>query len=196
MHGKLIVLEGPDGAGTTLHCKLLAERLEKEGHTVLVTAEPTDGPIGTHIRDILRGRELLPADALQLLFCADRAWHIDRVIRPALQEGKIVIADRYTLSTVAYGAVQGLDATWLQGINDAFVKPDCVILALPPLNVALERLGRRPSHDIFEQRDVQEKLHDVYRKLASEDPGITVIDTSGSKVTVSNAVWEAMKHLL
>lgn len=196
MKGKLIVLEGPDGAGTTLHAKLLAERLEKEGRQVFLTTEPTDGPVGSWIRKILRGHEPLPADALQLLFCADRAWHIDQVILPALQEGKIVISDRYALSTIAYGAVQGLDRRWLREINEAFPKPDCTILTLPPLNVALERLGRRPAHDIFEQKDVQEKLHDVYRELAAEDPSIFVIDTSGPKQGAANAVWEIVRGLL
>lgn len=196
MRGKLIVLEGPDATGTTLHARLLAERIEKEGHAVLLTAEPTDGTIGQWIRKILRGHESLSADALQLLFCADRAWHIDQVIRPAIDDGTIVISDRYALSTIAYGAVQGLDAQWLKDINEAFLKPDCTILTLPPLEVALERLGRRPAHDIFEQEDVQKKLHDVYRQLAKEDPTISVIDTSGSKVTVSNAVWEIVRGLI
>jgi len=173
MHGRFIVIEGPDGAGTTLHAKLLAERLQQDGRKVLLTAEPTDNPIGTWIRTILRGREILPADALQLLFCADRAWHVAQVIRPALQEGTIVISDRYALSTVAYGTVQGLDTQWLQSIGDGFAQPDCTILALPPIQVALERLGRREAHDIFEQREVQERLHDVYRDLAANPLGNT-----------------------
>lgn len=196
MHGTFIVIEGPDGAGTTLHAKLLAERLVQEGRKVLLTAEPTGNPVGTWIRTILRGRELLPADALQLLFCADRACHIDQHIRPALQEGTIVISDRYALSTVAYGTVQGLDTQWLKDINAGFLQPDCTVLALPPIGVALERLGRRETHDIFEQRDVQERLHDVYRALAAEDPSIKIIDTSGPKHTVANAVWEAVRNNL
>lgn len=195
MHGKFIVLEGPDATGTTLHAQLLAERLEKEGHTMLVTAEPTDGPIGSWIRRILRGHVTLPADALQLLFCADRAWHVDQVIRPAMEEGKIVISDRYALSTVAYGEAQGLDRQWLQDINASFVKPDCTILTLPPFAVALERLERRPAHDIFEQKDVQEKLHGIYRALAAHDHSLKIIDTSGPKQCAANAVWEIVRGM-
>ncbi|MDD4318913.1 MAG: dTMP kinase [Candidatus Peribacteraceae bacterium] len=196
MHGTFIVLEGPDGAGTSLHAKLLAERLEQAGKKVLRTAEPTEGPIGAWIREILRGREVMPASALQMLFTADRAWHVERVIRPALLEGTVVVSDRYSLSTVAYGTVQGLDQQWLKDANKGFPQPDCVILTLPTLDVCLERLGRREERDIFEQKEVQEKLHDVYLDLAAHDPSLAVIDTDGEKQAVADDVWEAVQDAI
>jgi dTMP kinase len=196
MHGKLIVLEGPDGAGTTLHSKLLAERLEREGHRVLLTAEPTDGPVGAWIRSILKGQELMPASALQLLFTADRAWHIDRVIVPALLEGTIVITDRYAVSTYLYGKVQGLDVEWLKDLNKAFPQPDCQIFTLPPLEVCLERLARRTEHDIFEQREVLTQIHAAYTDEAAQDRSISVVDTSGEKQDVAALIFAAAKSVL
>ncbi len=92
-----IVLEGPDGGGTTTHSARLAQHLRAAGTDVLLTAEPSDGSIGTHISSILDEHRPMPADALQLLFCADRAQHLAQVIEPALREGKTVICDRYAL---------------------------------------------------------------------------------------------------
>ncbi len=190
-----IVLEGPDGAGTTLHSKLLAEKLVSEGKKVILTAEPTDGSIGTWIRSEL-SKGSLPASALQLLFCADRAEHVQKVIEPALQEGTFVISDRYTLSTIAYGEIFGVDREWLKGINQAFRKPDLTILALPPISVCIERLNRREKRDMFEKEELQQKIHSAYKTLAAEDPSIKVIDTSGDKAAGAGMIWEVVRGML
>jgi dTMP kinase len=190
-----IVLEGPDGAGTTLHSKLLAEKLIAEGHQVVLTAEPTDGSIGSWIRKEL-DRGALPASALQLLFCADRAEHVEKVIKPALAEGKFVVSDRYTLSTIAYGETFGVDRNWLKTINDAFPKPDVTILALPPISVCIERLNRRETRDMFEKEELQEKIHGAYKKLASELPEIHVVDTSGEKAAGASVIWDLVRDTL
>ena len=194
MKGRFIVLEGPDGSGTTLHSRLLAERLQKEGVPVLVTAEPTDGPIGRFIRMLLKGEERVPSSALQLLFTADRAWHVENVIRPALAEGKTVISDRYAPSTIAYGMALGLDQDWLKNLNKEFIQPDREIFALPPLAVCLERLGRREERDILEQENLQEKIHAAYAALAKEDRSIAVIDTSGAKEDVAEQILSAVRR--
>ncbi len=113
----LIILEGPDGSGTTTHSALLAETLRKEGRDVLLTCEPTDGPIGRFIRGELSKEKIDSPAALQLLFTADRAWHVDTVIRPALEAGKTVITDRFSLSTIVYGEALGIDKEWLESMN-------------------------------------------------------------------------------
>ena len=87
MTGKFIVFEGPDGSGTSYHSRMLAQTLRNEGKNVLLTAEPTSGPIGTLIRTTLKEGDGFPAESLQLLFCADRAWH-QREIRSALERGE------------------------------------------------------------------------------------------------------------
>jgi dTMP kinase len=192
----LFVLEGPDGAGTTKHSALLAERLRKQGHDVVLTAEPTDGPIGTYIRTMLksptgdvgalRAMPLPSPGALQLLFCADRADHVARVIQPALDQGKTVITDRYVLSTIVYGTAQGLDKEWLRSINAAFPKPDVMFLLLPPYAVCAERIGRRATKDQFEVDAFQRKVYAEYENARS--PEMIVVDTSGNVEEVAQNV--------
>ncbi len=196
MRGSFIVIEGPDGAGTTLHARLLAERLRAGGREVLVTAEPTDGPVGALIRSCLKGSAHLPSSALQLLFTADRAWHIDHVILPALESGTIVISDRYAASTIAYGVALGLEEGWLKNLNKNFLQPDVQVFTLPPLSVCMERLSRRENTDILEERNLQEKIHGAYRTLASDDPSIAVIDTSGEKQYAANEIWSIVSAKL
>lgn len=182
----LIVLEGPDGAGTTRHSGMLAERLRKEGNDVVLTAEPTDGPIGAQIRSMLKGNHLPDPAAVQLLFCADRADHVARVIAPALTAGKTVITDRYALSTIVYGTAQGLDSAWLRSINDAFPKPDVTFVLLPPYTVCKERVNRRATKDQFEDDRFQQKVYAQY--AAMRDKEIVVIDTSGNAAEVAGEI--------
>ncbi len=191
----LIVLEGPDGSGTTLHSRLLAKRLEDQGKKVLLTAEPTDGPIGTFIREALQSGKLSP-DTLQLLFCADRSEHIARVIAPAMQEGKIVVTDRYISSTLAYGRALGLDEKWLLEVNKNFIQPDGTLFLLPPLEVALERLRKRSEKDILENEDLQARVHESYGALAKANTAISVIDTSAAKDEVAERIWNAVNTFL
>ena len=100
MTGTFIVIEGPDGSGTTRHSSMLANNLRKNGKTVVLSAEPTNSPIGQEIRSILHGDSMPSPDAIQLLFCADRADHCANIIRPALEKGDTVVLDRYVLSTI------------------------------------------------------------------------------------------------
>ena len=195
MPGTFIVLDGPDGAGTTTQAKLLAERLEKEGRSVVRTAEPTDGPIGTWIRELLRDGTMTPM-ALQILFSADRARHIETVIEPALKAGKVVLTDRYWYSTIAYAEAQGLDISPLLELNKKFIQPSAVVFTLPPLSVCLERIQKRTEKDVFEQEEMQKKVHAAYRRLADADRTIAVIDTSMAKEESSAAVYEAIKRVL
>ena len=149
-----IVLEGPDGSGTTLHSALLASTLRSQRKKVLLTAEPTDGPIGKFIRIQLNGTCIFPSDALQLLFTADRAMH-QALIQAELRNDKIVISDRYSPSTIAYGEALGCDRDWLQNTNNKFIQPECTIFLLPPLSVCLERIGRRTQKESLENTSLQ-----------------------------------------
>ncbi len=196
MPGFFIVLEGPDGSGTTTQSQFLAERLRADGHDVVLTAEPTDGEIGKGIRYWLKNNTL-PADALQLLFTADRADHVARVIAPALKAGKIVVCDRYVASTLVYGAVQGVPMSWLQAANEQFPKPDALFVALPPLEVCLKRLAKRGAKDFFETEGIQTRLHQLYRTYAETvKKDAIVIDTSGEKEATAKALHDAVKAKL
>ncbi len=188
-HGQFIVLEGPDGSGTTTHTKLLAERMKKEGRDVLLTAEPTNGAIGRFIREQLKLKTIPSASALQLLFCADRAAHIETVIKPALQEGKTVISDRYVISTLIYGEALGLDPEWLLQVNTPFLEPDVMMIALPPFHVCEKRVLKRKQLDVFENVKFMRKIHDLYERELESDKSIHLIDTSKEKDEVADEVF-------
>lgn len=194
MQGKLIVLEGPDGAGTTKHTELLCDRFAAENLPFLRTEEPTGGSMGKLIRTILSQKPLPPSEAIQLLFCADRADHVKSVIEPALAEGKHVICDRYALSTVIYGAAAGVDGEWLAAVNAHFPKPDITIVTLPSFEVCCERLGRRSENDEFEKKDFQKSVYDLYAN--AKEPDLFFVDTDGEKDVVAQTVWEIVSGVV
>lgn len=184
MNARFIVLEGPDGGGTTTHTKALADHLRRAGLDVLQTFEATDGPVGSFIRAQLQSGGL-PGSAMQLLFTADRAWHEREVIRPALAGGRIVLCDRYSLSTVLYGTAQGEDRDWLQSMNNYFIQPDLQLLLLPPFETCMERLGVRKK-DVFEaDNPFQKRVYDLYAAEAAALPAGNVFDTAGDTATTA-----------
>ena len=192
MAGTFIVLEGPDGSGTTRQSQMLAQRMRKGGYDVLLTSEPTEGLIGKEIRSLLHSEALPPPDAVQLLFTADRAQHVQEVIKPALQNGQIVISDRYALSTFIYGKSLGLDEEWLKDLNRTFPTPDLTVVTLPPLKVCLERIGKRDTQDLFENALFQKRIYEEYRAI--EDPSTFFVDTSGEKEEVADLIWNKVQE--
>ncbi len=195
MNTPFIVIEGPDGAGTSTHSKRLIERLRAAGKDVLHTFEATDGPIGTSIREFLRNGKL-PGSAIQTLFTADRAWHVDTVIKPALEKGQIVLCDRYALSTVIYGTAQGVDGQWLQAMNDHFIQPDLMILLLPPLDVCLQRLGLREMDTFEANGSLQQRVYNLYQKHAATMDPANLFDTSGDFEEVAAAIGNRIDSFL
>ena len=187
MSGKFIVFDGPDGSGTTRQCAFLVDHLRESGQNVLLTTEPTESPIGQEIRSMLH-RDTMPSpDATQLLFCADRANHVSTVIEPALRKGQTIVCDRYCLSTIVYGAAQGVDKQWLEYINAKFPKPDLTFITLPPFDVCMERLQNRKQRDQFEMENFQRRVYENYKSI--EGPSVIFVDTSGSKTDTANFVW-------
>jgi dTMP kinase len=132
--GLLVALEGIDGSGTTTQAKVLCESASRR----LFTFEPTDGAIGRLIRELLAGARKLPDPAIALLFAADRLDHIDRVVAPALAEGRVVISDRYLFSSLAYQSVR-LDADWVERINSRAPAPDLTVYLRVEASVAAQR---------------------------------------------------------
>ncbi|MDP7247672.1 MAG: dTMP kinase [Candidatus Peribacteraceae bacterium] len=185
-----IVFEGPDGSGTSLHAKLLFKRLLEAKLSVISTFEPTDGPIGSIIREKLKSHDEIPPDELQKLFVKDREWHISEVIKPALGKGSIVISDRYYHSTICYGKALGLDETKLKNLNKDFIQPQVVFFLLPPFEVCKERMSRREHHDSLEGNELQMKVYEMYKKMAEEDPSIIVVDTSEEKEEVAENIYK------
>jgi dTMP kinase len=172
--GLFIVFEGIDGAGTTTQARLLEERIRREqpGRPVLVTAEPSTGPIGVQVRQILKERvqavtatghrQAFDRRSLALLFAADRIDHVKCEIEPLVADGWIVISDRYVLSSLAY---QGMDAPpeWVAQINRWAPAPDLQLFVDVPAVRAWERIrSTRPGREIFETPDTLTRVSEAY----------------------------------
>jgi len=170
-----IVLEGVDGCGKSTHAKLLAEWLRERELEVLLTAEPTGGRTGKLIREVLSGKVKAEPRALALLFTADRAEHMPE-IKSALDEGKVVVSERYYHSTVAYQAAQGVERWWLLKINDFAIEPDLVLFLDVKPSVGVKRTKTR---EIFEEGGFLEKVRAEYLKFR----GLKAVD-SGRPVDV------------
>jgi dTMP kinase len=147
----LITFEGPEGAGKTTAINALDLALRDRGHKVVTTREPGSGSLGLSLRQILLDGGDLDARTTLLLFLADRANHVETVIKPALEAHKIVLCDRYTDSTIAYqGYAQGLDLDFLRCANDFATdrfRPDFTILFDLDPQVGLERLVSKNRMD-------------------------------------------------
>jgi dTMP kinase len=174
--GVFVVLEGIDGSGSTTHTKLLGKTLRQRGLKVVETCEPSAGPIGSMIRQVLQ-RRLFVADAagprafawstMALLFAADRMDHLDSTVVPALREGAVVLSDRYDLSSLAYQSCTAPNGDkvvpWIRELNAAALRPDLTIVLDVPAEVAEERRRSRGGvEEMFEARDLQARLASVY----------------------------------
>jgi dTMP kinase len=163
--GFLLALEGVDGSGKSTQAKLLAVSLLQQGREVVLTHEPTTGPVGQKLRRYLQGpsRNLVPREELDL-FLADRREHVEKLIKPALAAGRIVITDRYYYSTVAYQGALGLDLGEILAANEAFApRPDLVFLLIIPVSQALARLQR--ARQVSELAPYLERVAAIYDSL-------------------------------
>lgn len=151
MVGKFYVLEGLDGSGLTTQATLLRNYFLSKDKDVLLTKEPTDGLIGGIIKACLRGEWKTNPLTLQMLFAADRAHHLIAEIEPALKKNKIVICDRYILSSLVYGALNtSLDI--LKQLNAHFMKPHLTVVVDTNPKICLERMKKARHHiELFEE---------------------------------------------
>lgn len=206
--GRLVVLEGIDGAGTTTQVGRLAERLRSSGVPVRATREPSDGPIGTLIRQVLSGRVVVPGGrapgwaTMALLFAADRMDHVESEIAPFLTTGGVVISDRYDASSLAYQSVssglKGKQAEdWIRALNRHALRPDLtVVLDLSSELAAERRVRRGEASQLYEQNEMQRDLAAFYRNLARHMPDdrVIVVDANETVDGVHARVWDAYAH--
>ncbi len=178
--GALIVLEGIDGAGTTTQAQRLARSLDGRGVATHLTREPSDGPVGRLLREILAGRHA-PTDAttLSLLFAADRADHIQREVEPALVAGRVVVSDRWYHSSLAYQGA-GEERAWIAELNRRARRPDLTIFLRVAPEVAAERraASRRPD-ELFDALALQRQIALGYGEVMAELAGserIEIVD--------------------
>lgn len=192
--GRFIVLEGIDGAGTTTQTERLIDALRARSHRAISTREPTNGPIGTMIRQVLTGRIVVADDrgprapdwtTMALLFAADRMDHLDAEILPAIRSGHVVVSDRFDHSSVAYQSASAQDPTavsWIQQLNARARRPDLTIVLDVPEDVAAERRARRGLRaELYEQSAFQQRLAAFYRDLERHFPGEQIVHVDGTQ---------------
>src|SRR4051812_628652 len=171
-----IVLEGIDGAGTTTQTAKLVSRLRAEGLTAHQTREPSDGPLGMLLRQVLTGRIPLPETPstprwaeLALLFAADRLDHLSAEVLPRIGQGEWVVSDRYDHSTVAYQSAFAKDAgsvAWLRELNRFARRPDLTIVLDVSADVArARRLARAGAREMFDDDALQRHLATFYGEI-------------------------------
>jgi dTMP kinase len=201
--GQFVVLEGIDGAGTTTQVGRLAGRLRAAGIPVRATREPSDGPVGVLVRQVLTGRLVLPGGrapgwaTMALLFAADRMDHVESEIAPFVSAGGVVVSDRYDASSLAYQSISsgagGPDVlAWIRATNARARRPDLtIVLDVPPRTAAERRMHRGEAPQLYEKDEMQAALAAFYRDLARHLPGdrIVVIDAAPSADEVEERVW-------
>lgn len=194
-----IVLEGLDGAGTTTQCELLARALRDGGQKVVTTREPSDGPLGTLLRQVLRGRLLLPdhspvtAETIALWFAADRLDHIAATVEPTLLQGGVVISDRYVHSSLAYQSVEcGLD--WVNSINQRARLADVTVFVDVPASICRQRIQARGlAVERFEQEGYLERVEAIWQQALSARPeGVVRVDGTRDVQAVHLAILHAV----
>ena len=203
--GRFIVIEGLDGAGTTTQARILAERLSTQGRHVYLAHQPSEGPVGQLVRQILAGRtataqadgKLATVDerTMALLFAADRLDHLASQIEPRLSRGEDVLLDRYILSSLAY---QGLSVShdFIATANRYARKPDLTIFLYVPAAVAFERVKARGSK--LERYETLQQLAAIEREYSRQVgtlASVISVDGTRSITEVADACFTAVQQL-
>jgi dTMP kinase len=205
MKGLFISFEGIEGTGKTIQSKLLCEYLIKKGFEVLLTEEPGGTRIGRAIRDILLSVDNIEITPLTELFLynASRIQHIKEVILPAIQQGMVVITDRFSDSTVAYqGYGRGIELHLINSIEHIVtegVRPDKTILLDLDVAIGLQRNKGINKEDRIELEDItfHKRVRDGYHALAVKEPErIHVIDASKSIEHIHGSIKNVVQDLL
>lgn len=202
--GRFLALEGIDGSGKSTQLQLLLERLRARGVECRGTREPSDGPVGAMIRQILTGRVTADNRVIAGLFAADRLDHLvnrrDGILEQ-VRSGVTVVTDRYYFSSYAYHSVD-VDMDWVidsNRLSAELLRPDATIFLDVPVRRALERIGQNRSHtELFEKEDrltaTREKYLEAFERLRDKET-VAVIDAGGDVETVAERVWAAVSHL-
>lgn len=184
--GLFITFEGADGCGKTTQMRLLSEYLEKKGKEVLITREPGGKGLGEKVREILLNYDGEVSDRCEsFLFLADRAQNIDIIINPAVADGKIVLCDRHTDSTVAYqGYGRGLNIEQINMLNNLATngrKPDLTFVFDIDVETSMKRVGNEKDRMESAGKEFHNRVRYGYLELAKQEPDrIKVVDAAKS----------------
>ncbi|MDA0840001.1 MAG: dTMP kinase [Planctomycetota bacterium] len=201
--GRFIVLDGPDGGGKTTQIEKLKSALEQQGRSVLVTREPGGTAIGEKVRDILLDPKNtgMSLRAELFLYMASRAQLVDEVIKPALNEGKIVLSDRFLTASVVYqGIAGGLGADEVMKIGEFCIqdaKPDIIFILDIRVDASVARRKEREA-DRIEQRDLKfhENMRQGFLTVARADPqNYRIIDADQPEERVFEQIIEAIESV-
>jgi dTMP kinase len=171
--GFFICIEGLDGSGKTTHTHRLVRNLQKRGFDSVYTTEPSEGEIGRFIRaSVLQGRQRVPRVVEGVLFAADRVEHLEKDVKPALREGKIVVSDRCVYSSLAYQGAAGLNLEWIEEINRFALPPELALYIDVPPEVVVKRIRRKKS--VMERLETQRRVKQVYMKFVDKGKLISI----------------------
>ena len=190
----LVNLEGIDGCGKSTQSKLLLEKLEEEGEKVIILKEPTKRPYGQKLWDVLHGKRKASNEEILELFVLDRKQHVEEKIQPALDDGTVVLMDRYYYSSMAYQVAGGIDVEEIRKKHVFAPKPDVVLIFDLPVSVALERVKGHSDADEFEKEEHLEKVRVAYLDLEN-DPLVRIVDATGTPEEIFGNVWKLVSEV-
>ncbi len=189
MKGMLIVLEAVKSTEKLKQAVRLYRWLKSEGHdAVLTTQYWTEGKIGRNMEALLCGEKNPVMEAL--LFAADRAEHVEKLIRPALESGKIVICDRYYHSSIAFQTASGIEESWIRELNKHFIKPDIIFYLDSP-----EFEGEKKNIRTYHDSEIQKKAREMYEKMA-ESGEIVKVEANGNSDETFSRIREIVSERL
>lgn len=200
--GLFITFEGADGCGKTTQIKLLKDYLESKGYEVVTTREPGGKGLGETIREILLNYDGEVSNRCEsFLFLADRAQNIDIIVNPAVNQGKIVLCDRHTDSSVAYqGYGRGLDIEEIKTLNNLATggrKPDLTLVFDVDIQTSMARVGSEKDRMESAGQEFFNRVRNGYLELAKQEPDrIKVIDSTKSIEEVQKSVIAIISKLI
>ncbi len=194
--GRLIVFEGIDGTGKSTQIDMLAERLKVSGYEVITTREPTNGVYGQKIRSLYTNRETVSKEEELSLFIEDRKEHVANLLEPSLSKGKIVLCDRYYLSTAAYQGANGFDPNEILRKNKFAPTPDIALIFDLSPDESIKRItaSRGDTLNDFEQKESLLAVKSIFDQMDFDY--IKRIDASHSINEVHQQVVSAVLPLL
>jgi dTMP kinase len=201
----LIVLEGLDGAGTTTQARILVDAVRARGKAAHLTREPSDGPVGRLLRSMLIGEHAIPGRTIDqgtfgLLFAADRMDHLQREVMPQLEDGTIVVSDRWYHSSLAYQGT-GADRAWIRVLNQRARVPDLTVFLRVRAEVAAaRRVAAGRAQELFEDLPMQQRVAAGYEavlaELGANGEKIAVLDGEATPDEVTAAIAAAVAPLV